>query len=150
MSAQVDTKAEFASLTLLWLYMLAGKAVFTMESHVSGVHFTYRIERKSELDEFWFIQVLTGPDNSRDYTYLGCLAGPKHLYRPDRQLRIGKQAPSRRAFEWLMRRIDGDEPILSECTIWHNGKCGRCGRSLTTPESIRLGLGPVCKEKALS
>ena len=149
MEAQVGTMERFTSLTLAWLYMLAGKAVFTIESNASGQRFTYRIERKGK-DEFWFISVLTGPDNTRDYTYLGCLAGPKQVYRPDRQKRIGNDAPSRKAFEWLMRRIDKDLPIEGLCTIWHEGRCGRCGRALTTPDSIRTGLGPVCKAKALS
>ncbi|MGQ4872128.1 MAG: DUF6011 domain-containing protein, partial [Candidatus Thorarchaeota archaeon] len=26
--------------------------------------------------------------------------------------------------------------------IWHEGKCGRCGRRLTVPESIESGYGP--------
>ena len=29
-------------------------------------------------------------------------------------------------------------------TVFHDGKCGRCGRKLTVPESIQSGLGPVC------
>lgn len=28
--------------------------------------------------------------------------------------------------------------------IWHEGKCGRCGRQLTVPESIESGFGPEC------
>jgi hypothetical protein len=28
--------------------------------------------------------------------------------------------------------------------IQHEGKCCRCGRTLTTPESIERGIGPEC------
>jgi hypothetical protein len=28
--------------------------------------------------------------------------------------------------------------------IWHEGRCGRCGRRLTVPESIESGYGPEC------
>lgn len=28
--------------------------------------------------------------------------------------------------------------------FYHMGICGRCGRALTTPESITRGIGPVC------
>jgi hypothetical protein len=28
--------------------------------------------------------------------------------------------------------------------IWHEGRCGRCGRKLTVPESIHNGYGPEC------
>lgn len=27
----------------------------------------------------------------------------------------------------------------------HENVCGRCGRALTDPESIQLGLGPICR-----
>src|ERR1019366_4832357 len=29
--------------------------------------------------------------------------------------------------------------------VWHEGKCGRCGRKLTVPESIERGIGPECE-----
>lgn len=29
--------------------------------------------------------------------------------------------------------------------VWHEGRCGRCGRALTVPESIASGIGPVCE-----
>jgi hypothetical protein len=28
--------------------------------------------------------------------------------------------------------------------IWHEGRCGKCGRTLTVPDSIANGLGPEC------
>ena len=28
--------------------------------------------------------------------------------------------------------------------VHHEGKCGRCGRKLTTPESCLRGIGPEC------
>jgi hypothetical protein len=31
-----------------------------------------------------------------------------------------------------------------ELAVYHEGRCGACGRRLTTPESISSGLGPVC------
>lgn len=34
-----------------------------------------------------------------------------------------------------------------EISIQASGKCRRCGRPLTNPESIRTGLGPYCREQ---
>jgi hypothetical protein len=35
--------------------------------------------------------------------------------------------------------------FLPECIeIWHEGKCGKCGRQLTVPSSIETGIGPEC------
>ena len=31
--------------------------------------------------------------------------------------------------------------------VYHSGACGRCGRELTDPESIKLGIGPTCRNK---
>ena len=31
--------------------------------------------------------------------------------------------------------------------VYHVGKCGKCGKKLTTPESILTGLGPTCSNK---
>jgi hypothetical protein len=28
--------------------------------------------------------------------------------------------------------------------FWHEGRCGRCGRRLTVPDSIASGYGPEC------
>ena len=30
--------------------------------------------------------------------------------------------------------------------VFHSGKCGKCGKKLTTPESIKSGLGPYCSK----
>ena len=48
------------------------------------------------------------------------------------------------AFGFFTRQVL-DRGVLPEALrVLHHGRCGRCGRKLTTPESIRLGLGPVC------
>ena len=31
--------------------------------------------------------------------------------------------------------------------VHHEGKCGKCGRPLTVPESVKTGLGPICSGK---
>lgn len=37
---------------------------------------------------------------------------------------------------------------LPNCVeVMHVGKCSRCGRKLTNPESISIGLGPECMKK---
>lgn len=141
-----DKVSVLETLTLAWLYILAGNAIVTLESVATGKRFTYKVERKGD-ERFYFISVLTGPDI---YKYLGCLAGEELKYRPDRKRRIGNDAPSRKAWHWLMRCIDQDRDVSGQLVIWHSGRCGRCNRELTTPESIRRGLGPICHEKALS
>ena len=50
------------------------------------------------------------------------------------------------AFIWFLNRIEADKPT-DGFEFWHEGKCGRCGRKLTVPESIEAGIGPECAGK---
>lgn len=34
--------------------------------------------------------------------------------------------------------------VTREFVLAGEGKCGRCARRLTTPESVQLGFGPEC------
>jgi hypothetical protein len=47
------------------------------------------------------------------------------------------------AFAWFWDRLrNGNLPEQVE--VHHEGRCGRCGRALTVPESIESGFGPEC------
>jgi hypothetical protein len=46
------------------------------------------------------------------------------------------------AFNYVLQHID---KLPNICEVYHSGRCGRCGRELTDPESIKCGLGPHCR-----
>ena len=122
-------------------FATAGRAHFTLVSERTGQRFTYRVKQKKGAEGFFFVSVLTGSQNTSDYTYLGCLSNGRLIH--DRRLRIGTKAPSRQAFAWFWGRLNKGQD-LPQCEVWHGGRCGRCSRLLTTPESISMGLGPIC------
>lgn len=171
-------------------FVLAGDAVFTVVrparviEHADGlgddldpeVRFTYRVQRAEgeDQDRPWFVKVLTGPDNVRDYQFAGSIfpheAGELE-YRHSFKARIGQDAPSVVAINWLVDRLSairqleaekvgadlfrqdviGDEVLphvqaLGKVEVWHEGRCGRCARRLTVPASILIGIGPECAE----
>lgn len=146
-------------------FILAGKAIFTVTTapELAGIdetkHFTYKIQRatfpRDEDDDtndtkadrvYYFAYALTGPDNTRDYTYLGKLQTngevmataktPAHVP----EARVWKVLQGALKLIWAELKMDGVE-------IVHAGNCGRCGRLLTEPESIECGIGPVCRGK---
>lgn len=123
-------------------FALGGNARMTAVSHKTGQRFTYRIRRPSE-EKPWFVQVLTGSDNEADYTFFGTIF-PDGSFRHSRKAQVTEDAPSARAFAWLWShlRLDGDLP--QGLDLHHEGRCGRCGRTLTVPESIESGFGPEC------
>lgn len=125
-------------------YILGGNATITVVSIKSGTRFTYRIRAKEvgEDRKLHFVSVLRGPENTADYAYLGTIF-PDGSYHHGKKSKVTADAPSAKAFAWLWTHLDS-----SDIEIWHAGRCSRCGRQLTTPESIREGLGPVCRERA--
>ncbi len=123
-------------------FILAGNARITLVSQKTGQRFSYRVRRPDE-NKPHFVQLLSGPDNESSYTFLGTIFESKN-YRNGRN--ISGEAPSARAFDWTWRwLLKGEMP--PHCEIWHEGRCGRCGRVLTVPDSIRNGLGPDCAGK---
>jgi hypothetical protein len=123
-------------------FILAGDAVVTFVSLRTGNRFTYRV-RASDDGRVFFVALLVGPSNEEDYSYLGTIFADNLNYRHGVKSRIAFEAPGAVAFDYCWSFIrDGKAPKDAE--VYHEGKCGKCGRRLTTPESVTLGLGPVC------
>lgn len=122
-------------------FMLAGRAHVTFQSRRTGTRFTYRITQASaeRRPPLHFVSILTGPDH---YEYLGCIYD-RRAYSHGRKSRIDREAPSAIAFAWVWARLTSGE-MRPELAVYHEGRCGACGRRLTTPRSIETGLGPVC------
>ena len=159
-------RAELADPAATVRFMLAGKAHVTFQSRRTGTRFTYRIELAKRRPDpqnylvvpsfeedatFWkrsrlhFVAVLTGPDNGGSYEYLGCIYD-RRAYAHGRKSRIDPSAPSAVAFTWVWSRLTGGE-MHPKLGVWHEGRCGRCGRRLTTPRSISIGMGPTCEQR---
>jgi len=125
-------------------FAYAGKSTLTLVSVKTGARFTYRISAAPD-GQAHFVGVLTGADNDRDYSYLGRIArGVFWLGRKvPRAGDISTDAPSAKAFDWFWRQLaKGNLPDTLE--VWHEGRCGRCGRKLTVPASIESGFGHEC------
>lgn len=127
-------------------FLYAGHAVFTITSLKTGQSFTYKLtvprDPSSGEEGPLFAAVLTGPDNTRDYTYIGLVSGyntRKVLLKCTKGSKIFGDAPSYKALVWFLNNVGS--PLVQ---FRHEGRCGRCGRALTVPSSIDSGLGPEC------
>ena len=127
-------------------FVLAGKAIFTASSPSS--HFTFRVDRKevSEGKRIFFVSVLSGPDNTSDYSYLGLL-DPVSGGLKNTKASPSEQCQSFQVARWVLGKIWSGRPLPAGYAIHHAGRCGRCGRMLTVPESIESGIGPDCAAK---
>lgn len=123
-------------------YVLAGNAKFTVENTATGGRFTYHVCKSNKWANTWYVSVLVGPDNTRDYLYIGSITGLTFQRTPKSKIR--EDAASFVAFKWFNDCVNGMRDLPEQVKVYHVGYCGRCGRQLTVPESIEWGFGPEC------
>jgi hypothetical protein len=142
-------------------YILGGNSTFTLVSKKSGQRFTYKVQSgtKAGADHWttgnqdrsiFFVRLLTGPDNSNDFQYLGLMrptidGGLKFSHSAKSHAKPG--SPSFDAFAYVWNMIEFGAHFPSGVEFWHEGSCCMCGRKLTVPESVADGIGPECKGK---
>lgn len=126
-------------------FALAGKATLTFKSERTEAHYTFRITKSPGPPFVYFVSVLTGPNNDADYSYLGVIGGSarKNEFRLTAKSKFTDDALCVKAFRWVWDAVRAGN-LPKRCAINHNGACGRCGRTLTTPDSVASGIGPEC------
>lgn len=130
-------------------FVLAGNASFTVKNDGTGKHLTYKVvksETEDNLkDDVWFVTTLNGSDNETDFAYIGIIASGG--FRITKKSRFSEDAVSVKGFKWLWNNVTANRELPDNVKFYHSGRCGRCGRKLTTPESVETGFGPICMEK---
>jgi hypothetical protein len=136
-------------------FMLAGNATMTFVSTKTGVRYTYRIKMADKQpmgpqSPAYFVSLLSGPDNNSDYTYLGMIRMTSQdlpRFTLTRASKMNEASTPVKAFRYVLNALaSASMPVGVE--VWHEGRCGRCGRKLTVPSSIAAGIGPDCAGKA--
>ena len=148
---------QLSQVSSILSYMLAGNATFTVRSKLTGMRYTYRVRvpkynsQKTQFDKVWFVQVLVGPDNNSSYKYLGMITQSKDVisFKVTTASLVNGMAKgqSGKTFAWLFRMLTVTSVLPEQVEFWHSGTCGRCGKKLTVPESIEMGIGPDCAGK---
>jgi Family of unknown function (DUF6011) len=136
-------------------FVLAGNAIFTLRSLKTGKRFTYKVSKAKPNPSFpnqgptYFVSLLNGPENTSNYQYMGLMQNFGALawgVRQTRGSRVSAMADSYKGIVWFLGNVANGKPV-SNVEVFHAGKCGRCGRTLTVPESIESGIGPECAKK---
>ena len=118
-----------------------GKAIFTVSNN-KNEHYTYKIVKKT--DKPFFVFLLTGPDNNSSYSYLGVYV-PQYLrIKLTQKSRFKEDSTPVKVISWAIKKVASKTSLPEGYAIQHENKCCRCGRRLTTPESIENGIGPEC------
>jgi len=125
-------------------FMTAGNAVVTLKSRVTGNRFTYRL-RASQDGRIRFVSLLAGSDNDNSYRYFGYVRDGS-FFHGGAKAKVASNAQSVQVFSWAWGQLQAGV-IPANLEIWHEGRCGRCGRRLTVPTSIASGIGPECASR---
>ena len=132
-------------------FITSGNATGTLTSLKSGAHFTFKFRKVQDRNDRFFVSLLTGPNNEEDYSYAGLMhihSGSGHLsFQVTGKSCVGNDCISVKALRWALAKVNRGEALDPQGKFQHEGRCGRCGRKLTHPESIETGLGPECAAK---
>lgn len=127
-------------------FIRGGRAVFTVQSRKTGKHLTYKVSHP-EPDAPFFVNLLTGPDNGADYTYVGVLNDRAPGVKLTNKSKFTADSPPVAALNYVMRHLEVGHHMPPDCEIRHEGRCAICARPLTRPDSLELGIGPECASR---
>jgi len=139
----METEAHKGIKNITPEFLTAGRAIFTVSS--TRKHYTFKITKKE--NQPFFVHVLTGKDNTNNYTYVGCFiprARNREYLKLTGKSRYSYDSQIVKTFDWAMHIVLQNLLVPTGYSIAHAGKCGTCGRQLTTPASIERGFGPHC------
>lgn len=118
---------------------------FTIQNTSKNTHRTVRIKtvKKGNLEGKRIISILTGPDNNSDYRGFGFVNDNGLIF-------IWNKHRDSHILLWIARYISGKfrfDQDVKNVNLLVEKSCIRCNRRLTTPESIKNGIGPECMKK---
>ena len=105
-------------------FIFAGNSLVTFLNSKSENRFTFKIKQAKESNLF-FVSVLTSPDI---YTYIGTVVDGN--FKHGKKSHISADAQSVKTFEYVFDKLKSNT-LLDFIEVWHEGKCGKCGRTLT-------------------
>ena len=131
-------------------FMLAGKSEFVMHSNKTNQDFTYRLNRKiSQEDKDKFIYFVSTKMGTT-WEYAGILwyddKQDQYRFAQGKKGQVDASNIYIRSLIFVLNKLHKGG-IPEHLTVYHTGSCGRCGKKLTTTESILTGLGPECSKK---
>lgn len=137
------------TITLDTKFFTGGNATFTVDNG-KGEHYTFKIvepKRGDFVPNTRFVKYLTGPDNESSYTYLGKFNMHDGTVALTKGSKLTDDSKPVKVIRWAMKHVFGDRQLPDGYQIRHAGKCGCCGRTLTEPLSLTIGIGPECRKR---
>jgi hypothetical protein len=128
---------------------------YTMKNRRSGEHRTFEIKTQDKDAKFAagkrVVALLTGPDNTADYTGFGFVEDDGIVVWKSKR-GVGEKSVFDKyaAVLWSLALDGALSPYAEHYEFLMEGTCAVCNRPLTEPESIKTGIGPICREKGVA
>lgn len=130
-------------------YLEGGRGVVTLHSP-SGEHRTYSFRKPFDAifqnDPYFknalFVYAMTSSNN---WMYVGMYNN--NAFRLTQASRYGINHPIVKGARYLVRMMNNELAAQGPMVLYHEGVCSVCGRRLTNPKSINIGVGPRCRKK---
>lgn len=134
------------------MLILAGNCYLSIESELTHNYFAYKVTQDKYNKHLWYVRVLAGDNinNPRDWHYVGVIkqfADKGAGFTPDYYLEHTKKSEyaEDNARFVMMRYVVNNLPDKTPgFKYYHHNRCVRCGRRLTTPDTIKAGIGKYC------
>lgn len=127
---------------------------YTLQNAETGEHRTFNISTQKFAPGKRILSLLSGTDNTSDYTGFAFIEDDKITVWHSKRGQQGKKSPFEyyaALIEQLVVTQDENEEIKTSIEfgcrsyiVMISKRCMVCNRKLTSPESIKLGVGPVC------
>jgi hypothetical protein len=129
---------KFESVADLKMYLFLGRALLTVVSMKTKRHFTFAVHFVNGAYQVSFKTF------NNNFDYLATLLKTDKGMLLRRSGRFGYKATPYIALKHLLGVALFNAEFPKNIEVYHYGKCGRCGRVITAPLSIKIGIGPEC------
>lgn len=119
----------------------------TVVNDATGGRVTVRFRKPSGFDKV-VVDVMVNNDNEEGFAYAGVLVGTNLSISSKCKTPTEKVLYAKKVLDWTLNAaVKGN---LKTVRCLHEGRCARCGKKLTVPESIDSGLGPECRLRQMA
>ena len=140
MKLNPEYRAELTDSQKIKNYILGGRGVVTLKSD-TGVHHTYSFEMYDDKpDNIWIYTLV----DDNQWIYVGYYSKKYENFRLTPKSKYPVDSPIVKGIAYIFKMILNPEFHDDRMHLLHEGICCRCGRPLTNPASIELGIGPYC------
>jgi len=128
--------------TMWFKFATAGMAHFTVRNPETKQHIAVRITTSKAAPTWRYVRCAGYEVGKLAYNHLSdtwvWIPKPEIAQDPAGNKAAGK-------FQWFWNNlVSGSLPTGFQ--VLHMGRCGKCGRDLTDPKSIHMGIGPECRK----